>query len=191
MAESYAPGAPGNMKSILVGHVLTKWPAATVNDKTTVAVVAEMLELLSDGLCAAIGELDQRIHSLEKLTAPENTASIKPATKLAKSSLRSVETVRTVAKHDENGRIAEIREVSRELPTQDELAAMERRLKRIESRPTTTYRGVWSGMEIYVAGDMATHSGGLWVCKGPTKSKPGDDATWQLAVKRGRAEEKA
>lgn len=47
------------------------------------------------------------------------------------------------------------------------------------------YRGVWRKGR-YCAGDVVTWAGSAWVATKDTESKPGDDDTWRLAVKKGR-----
>lgn len=65
---------------------------------------------------------------------------------------------------------------------------LEARLAAVESRPATLYRGVWSADEGYYAvGELVTCKGSLWACRASTRSKPGEDASWKLTVKQGRA----
>jgi hypothetical protein len=53
--------------------------------------------------------------------------------------------------------------------------------------PHMIYRGVYRPEDLYEKGDAVTLAGSLWHCnKDGTASKPGDDADWTLAVKRGR-----
>lgn len=52
--------------------------------------------------------------------------------------------------------------------------------------PVPLYRDVFKDGEEYERGDMVTYGGSLWHCNEATKSKPGADPAWTLAVKRGR-----
>lgn len=51
--------------------------------------------------------------------------------------------------------------------------------------PIPVYRGVWKA-GTFRRGDTVTFGGNLWIAKQDTEGRPGGDATWQLAVKRGR-----
>lgn len=51
--------------------------------------------------------------------------------------------------------------------------------------PSVIYRDVYVNGQAYRAGDAATFGGSLWIAKCDTKSKPGTNADWKLAVKRG------
>jgi hypothetical protein len=49
------------------------------------------------------------------------------------------------------------------------------------------YRGVFSPQTKYAAHDMVTYGGSVWYCKSATDQAPGEaNASWRLAVKRGR-----
>jgi hypothetical protein len=56
----------------------------------------------------------------------------------------------------------------------------------LERRKSFFYRGVWDASEEYAEGDFCTDRGSLWTCLAPTRSRPGSNDDWQLAVKRGR-----
>lgn len=61
-----------------------------------------------------------------------------------------------------------------------------KRLDLLESRSIELrYCGVWQSGRDYKAGNMATHSGGLWHCNQATTEKPGQSNDWTLAVKSG------
>ena len=65
---------------------------------------------------------------------------------------------------------------------------LEARLAAVESRPAALYRGIWSADEgYYEVGELVTCKGSLWACRASTRSKPGEDASWKLTVKQGRA----
>jgi hypothetical protein len=66
----------------------------------------------------------------------------------------------------------------------DLVESLQARIVALEARPEIHYRGVWAEGE-YCEGDFVTHAGSCWHCNERTKSKPGDGAAWQLAVKRG------
>ena len=67
------------------------------------------------------------------------------------------------------------------------LARLEAKLTALEHKKVFC-RGVWDGSETYTEGDFATQAGSLWHCNVATsRSRPGTDDSWQLAVKRGRA----
>lgn len=53
--------------------------------------------------------------------------------------------------------------------------------------PKPEYRDVWKDSETYERGNFVTWGGSLFHCNDSgTKSKPGTDGSWTLAVKRGR-----
>lgn len=64
------------------------------------------------------------------------------------------------------------------------------RVQRLEERMAAAsglrYLGTHDPGEVYEPGDGVTCGGSLWVARSRTSSKPGTDATWQLAVKHGR-----
>lgn len=65
-----------------------------------------------------------------------------------------------------------------------EIDDLKARIVELESR-TLKYVGVHVDGRVYHPGEMVTHSGSLWHCEGTTISKPGADASWKLAIKRG------
>ncbi len=68
-----------------------------------------------------------------------------------------------------------------------EMTALRSRIAELESRPALGYCGVWKAGEKYGRGDFVTADGSLWHCNSDgTKSKPGTDSTWTMAVKRGQ-----
>ncbi|RVC80208.1 hypothetical protein EN745_13620 [Mesorhizobium sp. M4A.F.Ca.ET.022.05.2.1] len=66
--------------------------------------------------------------------------------------------------------------------------ALEARVKELEERPATQYRGVWANEETYKRGDMITHGGSTWHCELDASRgvRPGDGVGWRLMVKKGR-----
>jgi integrin beta 3 len=52
--------------------------------------------------------------------------------------------------------------------------------------PIVIDRGVFKDGESYERGDGVTWAGSFWIAREATFSKPGDDTTWRLAIKRGR-----
>jgi hypothetical protein len=63
---------------------------------------------------------------------------------------------------------------------------LEARVADLESRVVNfRYCGVWKAGE-YRQGNFATHDGSVFHANVDTKSKPGTDATWTLACKRGK-----
>jgi hypothetical protein len=46
-------------------------------------------------------------------------------------------------------------------------------------------KGVWH-QDFYRKNNMVTFGGSLWIAQQDTDSKPGEDASWRLAVKRGQ-----
>lgn len=52
--------------------------------------------------------------------------------------------------------------------------------------PVVIDRGVFKADQSYEAGDGVTWAGSFWIAQTATTSKPGEDATWRLAVKKGR-----
>jgi hypothetical protein len=68
------------------------------------------------------------------------------------------------------------------------IAALELRIKELESRPMVKYAGVWRHGEAYAEGHLTTHAGGLWLAIHSTNLQPGTEASgWRLIVKRGKA----
>jgi hypothetical protein len=53
--------------------------------------------------------------------------------------------------------------------------------------PVLIDRGVFKPESVYLKGDGVTYAGSFWISqKDQPGSKPGEDANWRLAVKRGR-----
>ena len=71
-----------------------------------------------------------------------------------------------------------------------ELMALRARVKDLEQQSKQSkgmkYCGVWSPVEQYDAGDCVTQDGSVWHANQTTRSKPGTDNSFTLAVKRGR-----
>jgi hypothetical protein len=65
-----------------------------------------------------------------------------------------------------------------------EIGDLKARIAELETR-TLKYVGVYVDGKVYHPGEMTSHAGSLWHCEGTTQSKPGADASWKLAVKRG------
>jgi hypothetical protein len=65
----------------------------------------------------------------------------------------------------------------------DQLGTAVAALERLKS---FFYRGTWDASEEYDEGDFCTDRGSLWTCLAPTRSRPGSNSDWQLAVKRGK-----
>lgn len=53
-------------------------------------------------------------------------------------------------------------------------------------RQVDFYKGVYDANKVYGASEAVTWDGSLWFANRNTKSKPGTDDSWTLAVKRGR-----
>ena len=74
-------------------------------------------------------------------------------------------------------------------PLRDRIAAFEAKISRIEAaieaRGEMKYCGIWEEGREYLRGNFTTTNGSLWHCEQPTRSRPGTDSTWRLAVKRG------
>lgn len=67
-----------------------------------------------------------------------------------------------------------------------ELKTMDARIKAIEGRGIK-YTGTFQRAMIYQRGDVVTHDGSAWIAlSDSTRATPGDDASWQLMVKRGK-----
>ena len=64
------------------------------------------------------------------------------------------------------------------------LANFEKRLAALEAT-TLKYSGTYVEGKTYRRGEFTTCQGSLWHCEEQTSSRPGSDATWRLAVKRG------
>jgi hypothetical protein len=65
------------------------------------------------------------------------------------------------------------------------IGSLTRRVEELERRPTLRYLGIWDEAKEYAAGCFVTTNGSLWYCEERTRSRPGTDSTWRLAVKRG------
>jgi hypothetical protein len=53
--------------------------------------------------------------------------------------------------------------------------------------PVPLYMDIWKEDRSYDIGDCVTYDGSMWMCRKPTKGKPGQyNKEWRLAVKRGR-----
>jgi hypothetical protein len=63
---------------------------------------------------------------------------------------------------------------------QKEVAALRREVEAKE------YQGVWACNREYAKGASVSFRGSTWIAKKTTTVMPGEDLSWQLAVKRGR-----
>jgi hypothetical protein len=80
-------------------------------------------------------------------------------------------------------------------PTEAAIAALEARIAALETRVDELqtasgelrYVGTWRDGREYQRGNFTTANGSLWHCEQPTRSRPGTDSTWKLAVKKGTA----
>jgi hypothetical protein len=63
--------------------------------------------------------------------------------------------------------------------------ALERRIAQLEAQGEMKYCGIWEEGREYLRGSFVTTGGSLWHCEQPTRSRPGSDSNWKLAVKRG------
>jgi hypothetical protein len=69
----------------------------------------------------------------------------------------------------------------------DAIKPLRERIEALESRESTSYRGVWSPIEAYKGGALITDHGSLWHARRDSENeRPGQSDAWQLAVKRGR-----
>jgi hypothetical protein len=56
-----------------------------------------------------------------------------------------------------------------------------------EGKPGLAYKGVYLTGQDYTVGDVVTHDGSAWYCRGTTRAMPGNGASsWTLMVKHGR-----
>ena len=62
---------------------------------------------------------------------------------------------------------------------------LQSRIAELESRGEMKYCGIWEEQREYLRGNFVTTNGSLWHAEQPTRSRPGSDSTWRLAVKRG------
>ena len=69
-------------------------------------------------------------------------------------------------------------------PIVKQLAELQARVNAIEDRGIK-YTGVYQPAAEYVRGNLVTFAGSLWHANTATRSVPGKDATWTLAVKSG------
>ena len=65
------------------------------------------------------------------------------------------------------------------------ISGLEKRIAQLEARPTLRYLGIWDEAKEYMPGCFVTTNGSLWYAEERTRSRPGTDSTWRLAVKRG------
>ncbi len=74
--------------------------------------------------------------------------------------------------------------------TEIRVDAVKASIDRMELAGSLQYAGVWEAGKVYPKGTMATHGGSVWIAKGTTTAKPGDEPgdvrSWQLAVKKGQ-----
>jgi hypothetical protein len=65
------------------------------------------------------------------------------------------------------------------------LRNLEERIERLERSKALSYRGAYTPLENYDAGDYASWNGSLWhaVRDAPPGDSPGKSASWRLAVK--------
>jgi hypothetical protein len=65
------------------------------------------------------------------------------------------------------------------------LAAQKKEIAALNAVPVLRFMGVWKAME-YQQRTVVTDHGSWWHAECATKSRPGTDNTWKLAIKRGR-----
>ena len=65
-------------------------------------------------------------------------------------------------------------------PLQKKIGELEQRIGQMK------YHGPWQAKRTYVTGSFVTSDGSVWHANEDTFSRPGTDATWTLACKRGR-----
>lgn len=68
---------------------------------------------------------------------------------------------------------------------QPRLYALEQRIAELERHPFS-YSGVFEDGCNYRRGEFVSHRGSLWHRNFETASRPGEDASWTLCVKKGR-----
>jgi hypothetical protein len=73
-------------------------------------------------------------------------------------------------------------------PLTGKIAAFEKRIAQLELCGEVKHVGIWREGAEYLPGNFTTTNGSLWHCEQPTRSRPGTDATWKMAVKRGVCE---
>jgi hypothetical protein len=62
----------------------------------------------------------------------------------------------------------------------------EDRIERSFNIPSIQYKDIWKE-GFYEINDVVTYDGSMWICRKPTKNKPGQyTKDWRLCVKRGR-----
>lgn len=66
------------------------------------------------------------------------------------------------------------------------IRSLDSRIAEMEAKKSIEYRGIWSSSEYYCKGDFVTWGGSMWHANTNTRSKPGTDATWRMAVKSGK-----
>lgn len=66
------------------------------------------------------------------------------------------------------------------------LQEFRQRLIALEARDDFQDRGVWKEGLLARTNHGVTHEGSYWICQRATMARPGTNADWRLAVKRGR-----
>jgi hypothetical protein len=65
------------------------------------------------------------------------------------------------------------------------IAELGARIAHLEARKSIEYRGTWRSDREFGEGDLVTHAGQLFICKGHgVRSKPGSSVDWVLASKK-------
>ena len=72
-------------------------------------------------------------------------------------------------------------------PLHERIKALETQVAALKAAPPAPrWLGVWRADNAYVAGDLVTQAGGLWLACRQTSAKPGTaDGGWTLIVKSG------
>lgn len=69
----------------------------------------------------------------------------------------------------------------------DVLAPYVKRIEALEAQSAEFgYKGVWRAGKTFQRGNFVTDHSSLWHCERETTSRPGEDDSWRLAVKRGQ-----
>jgi hypothetical protein len=74
------------------------------------------------------------------------------------------------------------------LPLRERVAALEKELTELKTRPLLKWQGVHAPGRHYQEGSLTTKAGSLWIATSPTTSTPGEaGSAWRLIVKRGES----
>ena len=76
----------------------------------------------------------------------------------------------------------------RNIVRNEEIAALEAKVARLEARPSPKWAGVFADGRAYAECSFVTDQGSMWVAERDTAQRPGtSNSGWRLCVKQGHA----